>query len=186
MLHIGAVEVLTGHFEQFTGEELCVECLLASAAIPELFRAVSVPGRGVFWDGLFSQNPPIHDLIRHEIDEIWLIQINMSTWPQVPTATHEIMDRRNALSGNLSLEQEISFIEMLDQAISEGRYKDPYMHPIRITRIALDRGLGYRSKLSRRPGLLDELEQYGRTKCRMFLEERDARIKQRDSRAEAA
>ena len=46
VLHIGAVEVLSGHFELFTGEELCVECLLASAAIPELFRAVGRPRAG--------------------------------------------------------------------------------------------------------------------------------------------
>src|SRR5262249_27365992 len=78
-LQIGAVEVLSGHFELFTGEDLCVECLLASAAIPDIFRAVHVPGRGVYWDGLFSQNPPIHDLVDHEIDELWLIQINPST-----------------------------------------------------------------------------------------------------------
>ena len=45
-LKIGAVEVLSGHFELFTGDELCAECLLASAAIPEMFRAVNVPGRG--------------------------------------------------------------------------------------------------------------------------------------------
>src|SRR6185295_7931917 len=107
LLEIGAVEVLSGHFELFTGEELCVECLLASAAIPELFRAVVVPGRGVYWDGLFSQNPPIHDLLHHRIDEIWLIQINSSTCVRVPTETHEILDRRNALAGNLSMEQEL-------------------------------------------------------------------------------
>src|SRR5262245_24922464 len=32
ILRIGAVEVLSGHFELFSGEDLCVECLLASAA----------------------------------------------------------------------------------------------------------------------------------------------------------
>src|SRR5262249_27286673 len=90
-LYIGAVEVLSGHFELFTGEDLCVEVLLASAAIPELFRAVSVPGRGVYWDGLFSQNPPIHDLAYHQLDELWLIQINPSTYARIPTANHEIL-----------------------------------------------------------------------------------------------
>ena len=107
-LLIGAVEVLTGHFEVFTGEELRVECLLASAAIPELFRAVTVPGRGVYWDGLFSQNPPIHDLTEHNINELWVIQINPSTCARVPTETHEILDRRNELAGNLSMEQELN------------------------------------------------------------------------------
>src|SRR5262249_20666341 len=110
-LGIGAVEVLSGHFELFTGEDLCVEVLQASAAIPELFRAVTVPGRGTYWDGLFSQNPPIHDLIEHDIDEIWLIQINSSTTARVPSETHEIIDRRNAHSVNLSMEQELIVIE---------------------------------------------------------------------------
>lgn len=186
ILQIGAVEVLSGHFELFTGKELCVECLLASAAIPELFRAVSVPGRGVFWDGLFSQNPPIHDLIDYQIDELWLIQINLSTCPRVPTETHEILDRRNALSGNLSMEQEIGFIKMLNKAISEGRFKDPDIHPIRISRIVLDRELGYRSKLDRRPGLLNDLKQYGQTKCRMFLHERNSRVTEKGPKTAAA
>jgi NTE family protein len=186
ILQIGAVEVLSGHFELFTGEELSVECLLASAAIPELFRAVCVPGRGVFWDGLFSQNPPIHDLVYHRIDELWLIQINLSTYPRVPTETHEILDRRNALSGNLSMEQEIRFIEMLNRAIATGRFKDPDFTPIRISRIVLDRELGYRSKMDRRPDLLSDLELYGQTKYRMFFRERESRLQEEGRCAEVA
>jgi NTE family protein len=175
LLQIGAVEVLSGHFEIFTGEELTVECLLASAAIPELFRAVTVPGRGVFWDGLFSQNPPIHDLLEHQIDEIWLIQINSSTCARVPLETHEILDRRNALSGNLSMEQELGFIDMLNRAVRQGRLTAAKFRPIEVTRIPLDRELGYRSKLDRRPELIEELREYGRTKSRWFLRERETR-----------
>jgi NTE family protein len=176
VLQIGAVEVLSGHFELFSGQELSVECLLASAAIPEMFRAVPVPGRGVFWDGLFSQNPPIHDLIEHQIDELWIVQINPSTCARVPTETHEILDRRNELSGNLSLEQELVFISMLNRAIARGSLNDPRFRPIRATRIALDRDLDYRSKLDRRPELLEELRELGRTKARWFLREREERV----------
>ena len=179
LLHIGAVEVLSGHFELFTGEEVSAECLLASAAIPELFRAVAIPGRGVYWDGLFSQNPPIHDLLEHQIDnqldEIWLIQINSSSCPRVPTETHEILDRRNALAGNLSMEQELGFIDMLNRAVRAGRLNEDQYHPIEVSRISLDRELGHRTKLDRRPELLDELREYGKTKCRWFLREREAR-----------
>ncbi len=175
-LKIGAVEVLSGHFELFTGEELCAECLLASAAIPELFRAVNVPGRGVFWDGLFSQNPPIHNLMEHEIDELWLIQINSSTCARVPTDTHEILDRRNALSGNLSMEQELGFIESINRAIAEKKLVDSKYRRIRVARISLDRELDYRSKLDRRPDLLSELRDYGIMKWRRFLKERQAWI----------
>jgi len=176
VLQIGAVEVLSGHFELFSGKELSVECLLASAAIPEMFRAVSVPGRGMFWDGLFSQNPPIHDLIEHQIDELWIVQINPSTCARVPTETHEILDRRNELSGNLSMEQELVFINMLNRAIASGSLKDPRYRPIRTSRIALDRDLDYRSKLDRRLELLEELRELGRTKARWFLRERETRV----------
>jgi NTE family protein len=175
ILQIGAVEVLSGHFELFTGDELRVECLLASAAIPELFRAVAVPGRGVYWDGLFSQNPPIHDLLELSIDELWLVQINPSTCARVPVETHEILDRRNGLSGNLSMEQELGFIETLNRAIRAGRLKDPNFHPIEVSRIPLDRELNYRSKLDRRPEWIQELREYGKTKCRWFLREREAK-----------
>ncbi len=171
-LQIGAVEVLSGHFELFTGEELCVECLLASAAIPELFRAVTVPGRGVYWDGLFSQNPPIHDLAYHRIDELWLIQINPSTCARIPTKTHEILDRRNSLAGNLSMEQELMFMETFNRAITAGTLKDPTRRKIRIARIALDRHLPSRTKVDRHPELLGDLREYGQTKSRWFLKDR--------------
>jgi NTE family protein len=173
VLMIGAVEVLGGHFELFSGEELSADCLLASSAIPDLYRAVVVPGRGTFWDGLFSQNPPIHDLARHEIDELWVIQINSSTSATVPTEAHEIFDRRNQLSGNLSMEQELGFIKTFNRAIAKGTIKDPRYRPIRVSRIALDRDLGYRSKLDRRPELLEELMDYGRTRWRWFARERE-------------
>jgi NTE family protein len=175
VLHMGAVEVLSGHFETFTGPEISADCLLASAAIPEMFRAVPVPGRGVYWDGLFSQNPPIHNFLDCRIEELWLIQINSSTCARVPTETHEILDRRNALSGNLSMEQELGFIETLNRAIRQGRLQDSSFRPIEISRIALDRELEYRSKLDRRPAFLDELREYGKAKCRWFLRERAAR-----------
>lgn len=175
VLQIGAVEVLTGHFDLFLGPELTVECLMASAAIPELFRAVEVPGRGMYWDGLFSQNPPIHDLVEVGVDELWLIQINSSTCSKVPQNVGEIQDRRNELAGNLSMEQELGFIEMINRGLAEGRLSDRVYHPIHVGRIPLDRSLGYRSKLDRRPELLRELREYGKAKSRWFLKERESR-----------
>ncbi|WP_148594186.1 patatin-like phospholipase family protein [Aquisphaera giovannonii] len=171
-LHIGAVEILTGHFEVFEGHELTAECLLASAAIPQLFRAVRIEGKGTYWDGLFSQNPPIHDLPHLNINELWVIQINPSTCPRVPTQTHEIIDRQNELSGNLSMEQELRQIEMLNRLIARRAITDPRFHPIDVRRIALDRDLDYSTKLDRWPSFLEELSEYGRTKARRFLGER--------------
>jgi NTE family protein len=175
-LQIGAVEVRTGHFEVFGGHELCVECLLASAAIPDLFPAVTVPGKGVYWDGLFSQNPPIHDLTDYSINELWVIQINPSTCAKVPTETHEILDRRNELAGNISLEQEIGIVEMVNRLLAKGKLVDPKYHPISVGRIALEDDLVYASKLDRRPAFLNNLMAHGQAKARWFLKEREARM----------
>jgi NTE family protein len=175
-LQIGAVEVRTGQFEVFPGEELRVEFLLASAAIPELFPAVEVPGWGLYWDGLFSQNPPIHDLTHHDINELWVIQINPSACAELPKESHAISDRRNELAGNISLEQELRVIEMMNRLLAEGKLKDPKYHPIGVGRIVLDRDLDYASKLDRRPTFLDELIEYGKANARLFLKERTRRL----------
>jgi NTE family protein len=147
---------------------------------------VAVPDRGWFWDGLFSQNPPIHDLAHHEIDELWIIQINSSTCARVPSEPNEILDRRNALAGNLSMEQEVSFMESINRAIALGKINDPKYRPIWISRISIDRELPYRSKLDRRPQLIHELQDYGMAKWRRFVRERSKRLEVAPVRREAA
>lgn len=117
-LLVSAVNVLSGEFEVFRDDEVSVDAILASAAVPTLFRAVRI-GNGVYWDGLFSQNPPVRELVagrpvEEKPDEIWIIQINPERREQEPTSTVDIMDRRNELSGNLSLNQEIHFIEKIN------------------------------------------------------------------------
>ena len=72
MLLVGAVDVLKGVFRTFDSRdgEISTDAILASAAIPNIFRSVRL-GRSVYWDGLFSQNPPVHTLLDSEPDEIW-------------------------------------------------------------------------------------------------------------------
>ena len=74
------------------------------------------------------------------------------------------------------MEQELRFIEVINRGIAQGIFKDCSFRPIRVVRISLDRELSYRSKIDRRPALLEELRIYGQTKCRSFLRERESRI----------
>ena len=106
---------------------------------------------------------------------MWVIQINPSTCARVPTETHEILDRRNELAGNLSMEQELTLIEMINRLIAQGKLVDPKYHPIHVARILLDRDLNYSTKLDRWPAFLDELREYGKSKARWFLKEREGR-----------
>ena len=75
---------------------------------------------GTYWDGLFSQNPPVRDLPTRDPDEIWVIQINPTEADAEPRTVMDIANRRNELAGNLSLYQELHFIEKIDQLLAEG------------------------------------------------------------------
>jgi NTE family protein len=171
MLVIGAVDVLSGDFRTFNSrqDKISADMILASAAIPTLFRSVRIDS-GTYWDGLFSQNPPIKDLVDARPDEIWVIQINPKTRTDEPKNIVDIADRRNELSGNLSLHQELHFIEKIDQLLeegllaSDGRYKT-----IVVRLIELSRSLGAASKLNRDPSFIRNLMAQGAERAEQFL-----------------
>jgi NTE family protein len=96
MLLIGAVDVLSGNFKAFNSrrDRISSDTILASTALPTLFRAVRTDG-GVYWDGLFSQNLPVRELPRANPDEIWVIQIDPEKRDKEPKSMADILDRRN-------------------------------------------------------------------------------------------
>jgi NTE family protein len=176
LLLIGAVDVLSGAFKAFSSrrDRLSVETILASAAIPTLFRAVHLNG-ATYWDGLFSQNPPVRELVDAQPDEIWVIQINPSRLEHEPRSPIEIADRRNELSGNLSLHQELRFIEKIDELLEEGtiarggRYRTIVVRIIELSRSRLPAALGPASKLNRDPGFIAGLIAHGEERAGEFL-----------------
>jgi NTE family protein len=133
--------------------------------VPPLFRAVHEAG-SYYWDGLFSQNPPVRELPDADPEEIWVIRINPLARAREPTAIADIADRRNELSGNLSLEQELYFIRKVNQWAKRlgGRYQH-----IEVREIALDRDLDLGSKLDRSAGFITQLQREGRQKAERFL-----------------
>jgi NTE family protein len=167
LLLVGAVDVLSGDFKAFSSrrQEITVDAVLASAAVPLLFRAVEVGGRH-YWDGLFSQNPPVRQLPDAGPDEIWVIRINPRARATEPKTVGDIADRRNELAGNLSLEQELHVIRKVNGWVD--RLGDPYRR-IEIREIDLDLDLDLPSKLDRRPAFLRRLFDEGREQAGAFL-----------------
>lgn len=170
-LVVGAVDVLNGAFADFRGDAIRVESILASAALPNLFPAVALGGR-YFWDGLFSQNPPVRELTDYEPDEIWVVQVNRPGCEALPKTVDDIADRRNELSGNLSLEQELRYIAKVNELLRTGVLVNSHYRPITVRRIVLQRGLDYASKFDRSESLIRSLIAYGRERARSFLAER--------------
>ncbi len=122
-LVVGSVDINDGVFRTFTNEAVTVDAVLASAAVPNLFRAVEIDGHR-YWDGIFSQNPPIKDLMyqppSRKPDELWIVQVNRQTLDGEPRTVDEIDDRRNELSGNISLNQELRFIRQVTEWVERG------------------------------------------------------------------
>ncbi|MEM4782216.1 MAG: patatin-like phospholipase family protein [Halalkalicoccus sp.] len=169
-LVVGAVDVNSGRFETFVDGEITADAVLASAAIPTLFRAVEIDGH-YHWDGLFSQNPPVRDLMRDQHpDELWVIQINPQTRAGEPRTVEEIADRRNELAGNISLNQELRFVEQVNEWIEDGYLPEERFVHTDIRRISLGERLGYPSKLDRSPAFLDRLIERGEREARAFLD----------------
>jgi NTE family protein len=155
-----------------------LDAVLASAAVPSLFRAVEIDGEP-YWDGLYAQNPPLRELLDSDPDELWIVQINPTTISEVPTRPATIRDRRNELSANLSMQQEVSFIERINELIADELLseagKRKYRHvEVRWVRMSasLAAKLDFESKLDRSPELIDELIADGRRQAGRFLRER--------------
>ncbi len=175
VLLIGAVDVLSGDFRAFNSrrERITAEMILASAAIPTAFRTVHTAG-GSFWDGLFSQNPPVRELLDAQPDELWVIQINPTRRSSEPRSVLAIADRRNELAGNLSLYQELHVIEKIDQLLAEGlligdRYKQVTVRVIELPRLNSSGWFGPASKVNRDSRFLGRLISEGERQADAFL-----------------
>lgn len=171
-LFVGAVDVESGSFEVFADGEKGADALLVSAAIPSLFRAVEIDGSG-HWDGLFSQNPPIRHFISEvptegKPDEIWIVRIDPIATGEVPRSLDEIADRRNDLSGNLSLKQEKHMIESINDLIEKGVITDEAYKRIEIREIELGMELDLLSKRDRDSAFLAALMERGESKANEF------------------
>jgi len=175
-LILGTADVTEGEFETFVNEEVTAETVLASAAIPTLFEAVGIDDHW-YWDGLFSQNPPIRDFLTmpetasEKPDEIWIVQINPKHREEVPESVEDIADRRNELSANLSLFQEVYFIEKMNDLIERGSLPQQYK-PVEVEFVDLGSDLPAPTKIDRDPEFVDRLLQRGQRRAERFLRSR--------------
>jgi NTE family protein len=160
-LLVGVTNVLEGEGTPLRGETLTYGDIIASAAIPPLFRAVRMRGSS-YWDGLFNRNPPIREFTdmsqKNRPDEIWLIRLSPKSRKSEPMSMPEIVDRRNELAGNLAVDQELYHISRIndllrEKALKKDGYKSITLREVQQTGIDVD----YASKLDRSPWHLRRL-----------------------------
>jgi NTE family protein len=140
--------------------------------VPNLFEAVEIDGH-LHWDGLFSQNPPVDDLMAVPLDrkpdELWVVQINPQAFEGEPQTLDVIADRRNELSGNISLNQELKFIERVNEWVEEGYLPADRFSKTDVHRIHMGERFHCSTKVDRDPDFLAELRDLGRTRAEEFL-----------------
>jgi len=185
---------------------LSLSGVAASGTLPEVLRAQKIEGLafpscqpgatvrrdGYYWDGLYSQNPPVRDLVdmqerENKPDEIWVIRINPQEFsPESPGfGLEDIRDRVNALAGNLSLNQELDHILSVNTWLEEYGGAHPPLSKCKVIDVRTikmtqetARRLRHTSKFDRSPGHFEALRNEGRKVAEQWL--RDWRALGRD------
>ncbi len=167
---------------------LTLSGVAASGTLPSLREAEHIKAEGHFWDGLYSQNPPVREFFDppvdgpsagapHVPDELWIIRINPQQWPEVPSSNKDIQDRQNELMGNLSLNKDLDFI-MTVNAWTERYANQPFANEhkhVTVRTIKMEKktadDLSYSSKFNRSHAFMDELRKEGRKVARVWLDQ---------------
>ncbi len=172
-LFICATNVKTGKIKIFKCRDLTKEVIMASACLPFLFKAVEIDGK-YYWDGGYMGNPALYPLF-YETDcsDVLIVQINPIQIEELPTGSHEILDRINTISFNSSLMRElraINFVhDLVDKGFTDnGRLKKIFIHMIQAEK-KMEK-LGISSKLNTEWSFLKDLFELGREYASVWIE----------------
>ncbi len=176
-LFISATNVHTGHLRVFAREEMTADMIVASACLPNLFRAVEIDGVP-YWDGGYVGNPALYPLIgATQTESLLLVQINPLTRKDVPKSNQEILARVNEITFNSSLMAELRGLSFVGQLIDEGKLprgtKPGEYRRINFHRIALDSSvqtLDAGIRLNTDYDFFEMLRNNGRRAARRFLD----------------
>ncbi len=187
---VSATNVRTGLIRVFGGAEVTVDTILASACLPELFRAVEINDpktgrREAYWDGGYSGNPALFPLYHSGLPrDIVIVNINPMLRDELPKTPAAIQDRVNEISFNASLLAELRAINFVKRLHAEDRLSGRPMKNVLLHAImdeALMNSLSASTKLIPKPGLLESMRAAGAAAADRFLETGAKDIGLRDS-----
>lgn len=186
-LFICATNVRSGKVRIFDNSELGSDAVLASACLPQLFKAVEIDGEA-YWDGGYMGNPALYPLFYHvNSRDIVVVHVNPIRREDVPRTPEDIAVRINEITFNSSLMREMRAIEFAARLVEQGWLKDEYAHRLKrmlVHSIRDDAGmatLGMASKISPSRKLLDTLFASGRATALAWLQAHFADLGVRDS-----
>ncbi|MEL6829178.1 MAG: patatin-like phospholipase family protein, partial [Pseudomonadota bacterium] len=109
-LFISATNVETGRVKVFNDGEVSRDAVLASACLPQTFRAIEIDG-SAYWDGGYMGNPSLFPLVYSGSPaDVLMVLLNPISRLGVPKKVAAINDRLNEISFNASLIGELRAI----------------------------------------------------------------------------
>lgn len=189
-LFISATNVRTGRVRVFTGADLSLKAVLASACLPTLFRAIEIDDpksglREAYWDGGYSANPALFPLFAQGLPrDIVIVNINPWHRDDLPRTPVDIQNRINEISFNASLQRELRAINFVKRLFDQGRLEEGSMKNVLVHMIYDDHlmtDLSARTKLMPGPGLLSRMKAAGQDAADRWLANNAGALGQRDT-----
>jgi NTE family protein len=173
-LYVSATNVHTGQLRVFSRREITADAVMASAALPHVFRAVEIDGVP-YWDGGYTANPPIFPLLNGKYSpDVLVVQINPLMRRTTPTSSKDILHRINEITFNSSLASEMRVIEFISQLLDRGELTSPSgdYRPIHMHRIVLGehKPLELGNRLNNDFDFFETLHRAGKRAARRFLD----------------
>jgi NTE family protein len=171
-LFISATNVHTGRLRVFRREHVTADVVMASAALPLMFRAVEIEGEP-YWDGGFTGNPAILPFLNaNDIDDVVVVQISPLRRDTTPTSARDIVHRVNEITFNSSLDTELRALDYIGRIAAEnggaGRGRNINVHRIVLENVGSKLTIGSRLKTDK--DFLSLLHRAGRRAARRFLD----------------
>ncbi len=183
-LFVNATNVRSGKIKIFQDKELSHEALLASAALPSVFKAVEIDGEA-YWDGGFTGNPALTPLIEHtDCGDLLIVHINPLYRDEVPVTPIDIENRVNEISFNTPLLRELRQIDFITRWMKKNQLNDESFKTVRVHSIADDEfmnKLSAASKILANQKLINQLYQHGFHQADQFLEQNRSHIGQKST-----
>lgn len=171
-LFISATNVQTGRVKVFDSDNLNADMVLASACLPQLFRAVEIDGVP-YWDGGYMGNPSLFPFRDHtDTSDIVVVQINPVEREGTPRTPHEIQNRVNEINFNSSLLKELRSIDFVSRLLDEGSLDETQYRRERIHIIGNQDALnplGASSKVNAEWDFLIHLRDIGRETADLWI-----------------
>lgn len=174
-LFIAATNVETGKAKIFKTNEITEDAVLASACLPQVFKAVEVEGTPL-WDGGYVGNPALYPLFYADVPkDILIVHINPLIRKGTPKTASAILDRLNEITFNASLVSELRSIAFVQKLLDENwladrmqsRYRRLFIHAIRADKQLCK--LSIESKYETSWRFLTELKNRGRDAAQSWI-----------------